>query len=191
MGLGGLNVRVLDYAEHALTAGRDAEAAAYLEIEVGDRVLWGVGISESIVQASLRGVISALNRVARTRWPPEDPPRRIPVMAPLPPPLAPSPPPPARRPVGHGRGPPPGGEAPPPARWGRSWCVPEGGGEGRTGGRGAGPPPGFGFSDGRPVPQQGSTERRTRPPSKTEQNKSDGVTRHQGGEANAGRLRAV
>ena len=65
--LGGLSVRVLDYAEHALTAGRDAEAAAYLEIQVGDRVLWGVGISESIVQASLRGVISALNRVARDR----------------------------------------------------------------------------------------------------------------------------
>jgi 2-isopropylmalate synthase len=67
LGLGGLNVRVLDYAEHALTTGRDAEAAAYLEIEVGERVLWGVGISESIVQASLRAVISALNRVARTR----------------------------------------------------------------------------------------------------------------------------
>ncbi len=65
MGLGGVNVRVLDYAEHALTSGRDAEAAAYLEIEVGDRVLWGVGISESIVGASLRGVISGLNRVSR------------------------------------------------------------------------------------------------------------------------------
>jgi 2-isopropylmalate synthase len=67
LGLGGLHVRVLDYAEHALTAGRDAEAAAYLEIEVGDRVFWGVGISESIVQASLRGVVSALNRAARER----------------------------------------------------------------------------------------------------------------------------
>jgi 2-isopropylmalate synthase len=65
MGLGGVSVRVLDYSEHALTAGRDAEAAAYLEIEVGDRVLWGVGVSESIVQASLLGVISALNRAAR------------------------------------------------------------------------------------------------------------------------------
>jgi 2-isopropylmalate synthase len=65
MGLGGLHVRVLDYSEHALTAGRDAEAAAYLEIEVGERVYWGVGISESIVQASLRGVISGLNRASR------------------------------------------------------------------------------------------------------------------------------
>ncbi len=65
LGLGGVTVRVLDYAEHALTAGRDAEAAAYLEIEIGDQVLWGVGISESIVQASLRAVVSAVNRVAR------------------------------------------------------------------------------------------------------------------------------
>jgi 2-isopropylmalate synthase len=67
LGLGGVSVRVLDYAEHALTAGRDAEAAAYLEMEIGDRVLWGVGISESIVRASLRGVISAMNRAARLR----------------------------------------------------------------------------------------------------------------------------
>jgi 2-isopropylmalate synthase len=65
LGLGGVGVRVLDYAEHALTAGRDAEAAAYLEIEIGDRVLWGVGISESIVRASLRAVMSAMNRAAR------------------------------------------------------------------------------------------------------------------------------
>jgi 2-isopropylmalate synthase len=67
MGLGGVGVRVLDYSEHALSAGRDAEAAAYLEIEVGDQVYWGVGISESIVRASLRGVISALNRAARVK----------------------------------------------------------------------------------------------------------------------------
>jgi 2-isopropylmalate synthase len=67
LGLGGGSVRVLDYAEHALAAGRDAEAAAYLEIAVGDQVLWGVGISESIVRASLRGVVSALNRAARRR----------------------------------------------------------------------------------------------------------------------------
>jgi 2-isopropylmalate synthase len=62
----GSTVRVLDYSEHALTAGRDAEAAAYLEIAAGERVLWGVGISESIVDASLRGVISGLNRAARS-----------------------------------------------------------------------------------------------------------------------------
>ncbi len=60
----GVAVRVRDYAEHALSAGRDAEAAAYLEIEIGDQVYWGVGISESIVRASLNAVISALNRAA-------------------------------------------------------------------------------------------------------------------------------
>jgi 2-isopropylmalate synthase len=67
LGLGGVNVRVLDYAEHALSAGRDAEAAAYLEIEIGDQVLWGVGVSSSIVRASVEGVISALNRAARSQ----------------------------------------------------------------------------------------------------------------------------
>ncbi len=67
MGLGGIGVRVLDYSEHALSSGGDAEAAAYLEIEVGDEVLWGVGISESIVGASLRAVMSAVNRIARAR----------------------------------------------------------------------------------------------------------------------------
>jgi 2-isopropylmalate synthase len=67
LGMGGLGVRVLDYAEHALTSGGDAEAAAYLEIEIGERVFWGVGVSESIVGASLRAVISALNRASRNR----------------------------------------------------------------------------------------------------------------------------
>jgi 2-isopropylmalate synthase len=67
LGYGGLGVRVLDYNEHALTSGRDAEAAAYLEIEIGDHVYWGVGISESTTQASLRAVISAVNRAAGPR----------------------------------------------------------------------------------------------------------------------------
>jgi 2-isopropylmalate synthase len=62
MGFGGLDVRVLDYTEHALTTGQSAEAAAYLEIQIGDRVF---GVSGSIVQASLRGVVSGLNRAAR------------------------------------------------------------------------------------------------------------------------------
>ncbi|MDT4940012.1 MAG: 2-isopropylmalate synthase, partial [Pseudonocardiales bacterium] len=50
VGYGAIAVRVLDYHEHALTSGRDAEAAAYLEIEIGERVFWGVGISESTTQ---------------------------------------------------------------------------------------------------------------------------------------------
>jgi 2-isopropylmalate synthase len=55
-------VRVLDYAEHALSAGGDAIAAAYVECAVGDQVLWGVGLDANIVTASLKAVISAVNR---------------------------------------------------------------------------------------------------------------------------------
>ena len=58
-------MRVLDYPEHALSAGGDARAAAYLECAVGDRVLWGVGIDPNIVTASLKAVVSAVNRAAR------------------------------------------------------------------------------------------------------------------------------
>jgi len=61
----GYDVRVLDYAEHALSAGDDARAAAYLECAVGDRVLWGVGIDSSTVAASLRAIVSAVNRANR------------------------------------------------------------------------------------------------------------------------------
>ncbi|MCA1783143.1 MAG: 2-isopropylmalate synthase [Dermatophilaceae bacterium] len=61
----GVDVRVLDYAEHALSAGGDARAAAYVECAVGDRVLWGVGLHESIVKASLRAIMSAINRAER------------------------------------------------------------------------------------------------------------------------------
>ena len=61
----GVDVRVLDYSEHALSAGGDARAAAYVECAVGDRVLWGVGLHESIVRASFRAVLSAVNRAQR------------------------------------------------------------------------------------------------------------------------------
>ncbi len=60
-----MRVRVLDYYEHALSAGGDAKAAAYLECEVGDRVYWGVGIDPSTTTASLKAVISAVNRGLR------------------------------------------------------------------------------------------------------------------------------
>jgi 2-isopropylmalate synthase len=59
------DVRVLDYAEHALSAGGDAIAAAYVECLVGDKVLWGVGLDANIVTASLKAVISAVNRAAQ------------------------------------------------------------------------------------------------------------------------------
>ena len=58
----GVEVRVLDYQEHAMSAGGDANAAAYVECAVGDRVLWGVGIDSNIVRASFQAVISAVNR---------------------------------------------------------------------------------------------------------------------------------
>jgi 2-isopropylmalate synthase len=61
----GYDVRVLDYAEHALSSGDDARAASYLECAVSDRVLWGVGIDSSTVAASLRAVVSAVNRAHR------------------------------------------------------------------------------------------------------------------------------
>ncbi len=60
-----VDVRVLDYHEHALSAGGDARAAAYVECAVGERVLWGVGLHESIVKASLRAILSAVNRAER------------------------------------------------------------------------------------------------------------------------------
>lgn len=56
------NVRVLDYAEHAMSSGDDAVAAAYVECAVQDQVLWGVGIDPSIVRASLKAIVSAVNR---------------------------------------------------------------------------------------------------------------------------------
>jgi 2-isopropylmalate synthase len=61
----GVQARVLDYAEHALSAGSDAKAAAYVECQVGERVLWGVGIDANTVTASLKAVLSAVNRALR------------------------------------------------------------------------------------------------------------------------------
>ena len=61
----GIDVRVLDYQEHALSSGGDARAAAYVECAVGDRVLWGVGLHSSIVKASLTAILSAVNRAER------------------------------------------------------------------------------------------------------------------------------
>lgn len=60
----GYDVRVLDYAEHALSSGADAKAAAYVECSVGGEVFWGVGIDPNIVTASLKAVVSAVNRSA-------------------------------------------------------------------------------------------------------------------------------
>ena len=59
-----IEVRILDYAEHAMRSGADATAAAYIETAIGEEVFWGVGIDESIVVASMRALISAANRSA-------------------------------------------------------------------------------------------------------------------------------
>jgi len=61
----GFQVAVLDYSEHAMSSGGDAQAAAYVEASVSGRTVWGVGIAPSITTASLRAVVSAVNRASR------------------------------------------------------------------------------------------------------------------------------
>ena len=61
----GVAVRVLDYHEHALSSGGDAQAAAYVECEVDGRTVWGVGMDANIVTASVKAVTSAVNRAHR------------------------------------------------------------------------------------------------------------------------------
>jgi 2-isopropylmalate synthase len=65
LGTLGVRVRVLDYHEHAMSAGGDAQAAAYVECDVDGVTAWGVGLDANIVTASLRAVTSAVNRVYR------------------------------------------------------------------------------------------------------------------------------
>ncbi len=61
----GINIRVLDYSEHALTSGSGAQAASYIHVMDQDtkRATYGVGISSNITRASLRGIFSAVNRL--------------------------------------------------------------------------------------------------------------------------------
>jgi 2-isopropylmalate synthase len=61
----GVDVRVLDFHEHALSSGGDASAAAYLECEISGEVFWGVGIDPNTTTASLKAVVSAINRAIR------------------------------------------------------------------------------------------------------------------------------
>jgi 2-isopropylmalate synthase len=58
----GTTIRVLDYHEHAIGAGADARAVAYLELRVGERTLFGVGIDGNIVSASLKAIVSGVQR---------------------------------------------------------------------------------------------------------------------------------
>lgn len=61
----GLDVRVLDYSEHTLASAANAQAASYIEAAIGSRVLWGIGIDSSTSRASLKALISAVNRALR------------------------------------------------------------------------------------------------------------------------------
>ena len=61
----GVDVRILDYAEHALSQGGDAKAAAYIEAVVEGQIVWGVGIHPSITQSTILAVLSAINRARR------------------------------------------------------------------------------------------------------------------------------
>ena len=61
----GVTVRLLDYVEHTLSEGGDALAAAYIELEVAGVTLWGVGIDGDIATASLKALISGVNRAIR------------------------------------------------------------------------------------------------------------------------------
>ena len=62
----GLELEVLDYSEHALGQGTDAQAAAYVECALPDgRTVWGVGIDEDVASASVRAILSAANGAAR------------------------------------------------------------------------------------------------------------------------------
>ena len=63
----GFDVTVYDYVEHALSAGGDAQAAAYVELQVEGERLWGVGIDGDISTASLKAIVSGVNRAIRTR----------------------------------------------------------------------------------------------------------------------------
>jgi len=61
----GHQIRLFDYVEHALSASGDALAAAYVELEVDGKTLWGVGIDGDISTASLKAIVSAVNRSVR------------------------------------------------------------------------------------------------------------------------------
>ena len=62
----GLSLRVLDYAEHAKGTGVDANAVAYVQAKVGDLEIWGCGMHTDITTASMRAIVSAMNRAANS-----------------------------------------------------------------------------------------------------------------------------
>jgi len=63
----GFDVTLYDYVEHAMSSGGDAQAAAYVELQVDGERLWGVGTDGDISTASLKAIVSGVNRAIRTR----------------------------------------------------------------------------------------------------------------------------
>ncbi|WP_330296331.1 2-isopropylmalate synthase [Streptomyces sp. NBC_00503] len=61
----GIDARLLDYTEHTMSEGASAVAASYIECAIDGRVLWGIGIDANTTRASLKAVISAVNRAGR------------------------------------------------------------------------------------------------------------------------------
>jgi len=68
----GIEVKLYDYVEHTMSEGSNAQAAAYVELDIHGQRLWGVGIDGDISRASLKAIVSAVNRWVRaTRTAPE------------------------------------------------------------------------------------------------------------------------
>jgi 2-isopropylmalate synthase len=61
----GIDVRLLDYQEHTMSEGASAQAASYIECSIGEKVLWGIGIDANTTRASLKAIVSAVNRGIR------------------------------------------------------------------------------------------------------------------------------
>jgi 2-isopropylmalate synthase len=61
-----IDLEVTDFAEHALSSGTNAQAAAYIEVRAEHGTTWGVGLDSNITTASLKAIVSALNRLRRT-----------------------------------------------------------------------------------------------------------------------------
>ncbi|MFF0020181.1 2-isopropylmalate synthase [Streptomyces sp. NPDC005496] len=61
----GIDVRLLDYTEHTMSEGASAQAASYIECAIDGKVMWGIGIDANTTRASLKAVVSAVNRTAR------------------------------------------------------------------------------------------------------------------------------
>ncbi|MFF8786975.1 2-isopropylmalate synthase [Streptomyces sp. NPDC015125] len=61
----GVDARLLDYQEHTMSEGASSLAASYIECAIGDKVLWGIGIDANTTRASLKAVVSAVNRAGR------------------------------------------------------------------------------------------------------------------------------